>query len=181
MGELSVDISRYVGEGLNRPFMRLIAQELRGSVRPAPMHRNGVGVLIEDHEFSKVMGAGHSMERSVDLLRAVADEMTEAKRVLESLANEVMAIYGVVAPMLVTQIQEIRQARMTAATEINLALASMREIRKFFLESTYTVEMERLERFVKLCRELQALKAEGVLDATADLAIRLAVKEEGKG
>ena len=72
---------------------------------------------------------------------------------------------------------DLRATRMATVNEINASLAAMREIRKFFLESDYETEMTRLERFVRVCRDLQDLKASGVLDAIADTSIKLAVQE----
>jgi len=59
-------------------------------------------------------------------------------------------------------------------------LCELRDIRKFFLESDYKTEVERLERFVSLCREIKALKESGLFDAVCDTAIRMSVQEPVK-
>jgi hypothetical protein len=79
----------------------------------------------------------------------------------------------IVQPSLMKQAQDLRSARMTVVSEVQQALGAMRDVRKFFLESDYETEMARLERFVKVCRELQALKDDGVLDAVCDSSLRL--------
>ena len=110
------------------------------------------------------------------MLETTNKEMETAKRVLQELANEVTALADIVQPALEKQIASLRSARMATVNEIQ-SLTAMRDIRKFFLEADYAVEMERLERFVRLCRDLQELKASGVFDAVCDTALRLAIKE----
>jgi len=119
------------------------------------------------------------MEDVEKLLKQTNDEVRESKKILEELANEVTALADVVQPALDRQIKALRSARMTTVSEIRESLAALREIRKFFIESDYEVEMQRLERFVNLCREIQRLKAEGVFDAVCDSALKLAVGNEG--
>lgn len=118
------------------------------------------------------------MEKTDQLLKDTNTEVLESKKILQDLANEIRALSDVVNPSLMEQIKNIRQARMTVVSEIRESLSALREIRAFFLESNYETEMQRLERFVRLCREIQALKSEGVFDAVCDTAIRMALKEE---
>lgn len=114
--------------------------------------------------------------RVKELLKQSNDELERSKKILQDLANEVTAMTDIVQPALEKQIGALRSARMSTVNEIRESLSSLREIRKFFIEDDYEVEMNRLERFVKLCRELQELKAAGVFDAVCDAALRLAVK-----
>ena len=67
---------------------------------------------------------------------------------------------------------------MTVVNEIRESLSALRDIRKFFLDPEHEKEMVRLEQFVALCRELQALKQSGVLDAVSDTIIRLGLSEQ---
>jgi hypothetical protein len=56
----------------------------------------------------------------------------------------------------------------------------LKGVREYFLEKDYEREMARLNDFVTLCKSIKALKDAGILDAVADLAIRLAVQEVAK-
>lgn len=138
-------------------------------------------VLFDQRIFNKfnldALIAGRLMEETEKLLQGVNAEVRESSETLKELKNEVSALTDVIHPALLEQIKEIRSARMALVQEIRESLQSLREIRKFFLESDYATEMERLERFVRLCRELQELKHAGVFDAVCDSAIRMAIKE----
>lgn len=117
------------------------------------------------------------MEDVNNLIHAVNDEAAESKTILQNLKNDVSELSDIIQPQLYKMAHDLRASRMAVVTEIRDSLAAMREVRKFFLESDYVTEIDRLERFVRLCREFQALKAAGVLDAVLESAIRLAIKE----
>jgi hypothetical protein len=112
------------------------------------------------------------------MIQETTASLEDSKKVLQQLSNEIAALVEIVQPALEKQIGAIRSARMTTVTEIRETLTSLREIRKFFLESDYESEMQRLQRFVDLCKQIQHLKNEGVLDVMADTAIRLGIKQE---
>lgn len=117
------------------------------------------------------------MEENALLLTALNKELTESKAILQNLANEIRAVQDIVGPALMAHAQQLRSARMTVVSELQTSLVALREVRKFFLESDYADEMDRLERFVRVCKEVQVLKQSGVFDAVVDSAIRLAVQE----
>lgn len=127
----------------------------------------------EDAELTRV---GVAMEQAKELLDAVNDEVEESKHILQTLANEVCAVRDIVNPALAQQIAELRDHRMVIVREVRDSLTALRDVRDFFLGKDYTTEMERLERFVRLCREIQTLKADGVFDAVVESALRLSVK-----
>ncbi len=74
---------------------------------------------------------------------------------------------------LVAHIQALRSSRMACTSEVQQSLTALKDVRKFFLESDYELEMNRLERFVTVCKELKALKDDGTLDVIADTSLRL--------
>lgn len=115
------------------------------------------------------------METNTTLLAAANEEAAKSKKILQELANDVTALHEIIAPKLLHQVQELRASRMAVVTEVKDSLTAMREVRKFFMESDYETEMARLERFVKVCREIKALKECGVFDAVCDSALKLAV------
>lgn len=118
------------------------------------------------------------MASEVDkILNDTNHEIEQSKKILQDLANEVMSLADVVQPALEKQIAALRSARMATVSEIRESLSALRDIRKFFIESDYETEMERLERFVKVCRELQSLKRDGTLDSLVDTILRLSIGE----
>ena len=123
---------------------------------------------------------GKTMEETAILLKAINAEVEESKKTLEDLNNKIHSLSEVVQPALVEHIKQLRANRMSCVNEIREFIGSLTEIRKFFLESDYEREVERLERFVSLCKELKALRDDGTLEAVSNTAIRLAIKEESK-
>jgi hypothetical protein len=117
------------------------------------------------------------METVTTLIDVANAEATKSKEILQGLANDVTALHDIIGPALINQIKELRSSRMAVVAEVRDSLAAMKEIRTFFLESTYEVEVARLERLVALCKEVKALKDSGVFDAVLDSALRLAVGE----
>jgi len=108
------------------------------------------------------------------------DAMTEALDTARKTSNELVSIAAVIDPMLTSMVNQIRDHRMTVVNELHQALQAMRDVRKFFLEEGYEKEMKRLEEFTKACQLLREMKQDGTLDAIADVAIRLAIKQEGE-
>lgn len=120
---------------------------------------------------------GQVMEEATAMMNASKEQLREARKELEQTANQIKVLKETIFPELVAYAQEIRTMRMTAVSEMSQILNEMRQVHKFFIDSSYEREMKELERFVGLCKEIQALKRDGVFDAICDSAIRLAVKE----
>lgn len=138
--------------------------------------RQGLSPFKADWRIDAAI-VGLKMAEADQLLKAVRDEVEESKKTLQSLSNEVSAVYDSVAPALLQQAQALRSARMTIVGELHDSLTVLRDVRRFFLESDYATEMERLERFIRVCKEIQALQQAGVFEAVCESALRLAVKE----
>lgn len=71
------------------------------------------------------------------------------------------------------EIQNIRESRMAVVREAGDALTALRDVRKFFLDNDYKTEVERLERFTRMARDLRDLLDDGTLNATADIMLKL--------
>lgn len=123
-----------------------------------------------------VMCVGVYMEMVGNILEATTQQVLESKKTLQELTNEIKAMSDTIIPVMAAQVSKIRETRMAVVSEMTQSLGALKEVRKFFFEREYDLEMERLERFVKLCREIEALKANGTFDAVCDAAIRLAVQ-----
>jgi len=55
----------------------------------------------------------------------------------------------------------------------------MKDVRKFFFESDHEEELKRLQEFVTLGERMKSLIEDGTMDAVVDIAIKLAIQEEG--
>ena len=71
------------------------------------------------------------------------------------------------------RINSMRQTRMAFDVETRQLMASLREVRQFFLDKDYATEIARLKEFVDTCERLQKLKESGFLDSVADTMLRL--------
>ena len=117
------------------------------------------------------------------LMQKVLDEVAElqrevsvqSKETFQNLFNNVAEVYNQVAPLLRKQMDELRNARLQAVTEINSSLKLMRDIRAFFLEPEHIEQIARLKDFIKTCNELKRLKDEGILDAIGETILKLVV------
>ena len=74
------------------------------------------------------------------------------------------------------RLRQIRMFRMAMDTETRLLMSGLREVRAFFLDKDYAVEIARLKEFVETCERLQNLKQSGFLDVVADTMLRLSDK-----
>lgn len=68
----------------------------------------------------------------------------------------------------------LRQTRMAFDTETKVLMASLREVRQFFLDKTHEQEVVKLKEFIDLCERLKKLKESGFLDTVADTILKLA-------
>jgi hypothetical protein len=152
-------------------------RSLRGGASPyAPMELFRKSAMDELLPF--LIGA--TMNDTAQMLKGINEEVQKSKEVLQELNNQIMDVSNIVQPALAKQITDIRNQRMALIGELSQSLNMLKEVRKFFMESEYDKEMERLERFVKVCQQIKALKEDGTFDAVVDSAIRLAIKEEQK-
>jgi hypothetical protein len=165
------------------PFARIQkAAVISASVR-GPDNRSVHGETIRfdrvafDRIFNAEAQGGWAMEETAQMLEATNRQLNAAKDTMQSLVNELKASADIIGPSLMEHVKELRAARMSVVTEVRDTMTALRDVRKFFLEADYDLEIKRLERFVALCREIQELKKAGVFDAVCDSAIRLAVRE----
>ena len=123
---------------------------------------------------------GVNMEEIDNLLRAVNAEVSESKKILETMTNDIKALSENIQPELAKMIKQIRDNRMAVVLELRQSLDLLNDVQDFFMDSKYESEMEKMERFVRICREIMELKKEGVFDDICDSAIRLALREARK-
>jgi hypothetical protein len=126
------------------------------------------------------MIVGVYMESANDFLKQINEVAGESAEILKKTYNEVNATYELLEPRLIKMIKDIRGSRMAIVTELKTTLATMKDVRKFFLESDYKKEIERLERFVVLCERMKILIDDGTIEAVCDIALKFAIgNEEG--
>lgn len=133
----------------------------------------------DQYDISKIdmrMQKGMKMEQATEMMKNAGVEMTEAKADLAKFADEIIGSVDGVNEVLLNRIKEFRSTRMAIATEARESLGALKDVRNFFMDKDYDTEMARLERLVKVCRELHELKTSGILDAVLDSALRLAVE-----
>jgi len=133
--------------------------------------------LFSTKKMNLLLFTGAMMEEISEKLLEVQSEIQKAKHDIQKTYGEIMSVYDQLMPRLAAQLKEVRSSRMSISSEIAGILSSMKDVRKFFVESDYKNEMERMQSFVAVCRELRRLKDDGTLDALCDTAIKLALKE----
>jgi hypothetical protein len=132
--------------------------------------------LEADIDFNAACG-GLYVENTTELIRMTTEELQAAKVELQSTVNEMRPLVDLLRPLLLEQVQHVRDARTATTVESRNILNVLIDLRKFFLDRTFELEMERAERFLKICREVKSLKADGTLDAFADLILKLGVTD----
>lgn len=131
--------------------------------------------MVNREAFTKAL-ATESIHEAASAPEKVNDIVHKAQEAVEVLRTTVAGIgfeLENIRPMKKEILEELRSMRMMAATEVNLILSPMKDLRKFFLEKEHDSEMARLREFVDLCERLERLKANGFLDAVADTILKL--------
>ena len=131
-------------------------------------------------KLNKYNVVGLHMEKTVEQLKLINEEVLASKKIIQDVFNEMAAVGNQLNPLFRDQIAALRASRMSAVSEVQATLSAMKDIRKFFLESDYEKEIKRLGEFVALCKELKALKEDGTLDALCDVTLKLALPGEVK-
>jgi hypothetical protein len=154
-----------------RPFNREVTQLLdRNLPIPAPeMHTMTIGVTMED---------------TLDLMKAMNVEVEKAKEELQDVYDKVNHLREITHPAITQYVQELQALRMTLCRETKDCLTAMRDVRQFFIEHNYEVEMKRMHEFITMMHDLKRLKADGTLDAISDTVLKLSyggnhVREQG--
>ena len=140
---------------------------------------NRVRLYDDQREIARfvveIVGMTMTVEELNALLRETNTESDTSLQAIHTAYNKIKSISEVLLPDLHKITVDIRQSRQTVEMEMRDALKWLTTVREFFLESKYELEMKRLREFIELCKEIQALKDAGTLDAVADLAVRLAI------
>jgi len=125
--------------------------------------------------YVSILGGIMDVEELAAILRESNEEMGRAQDEIEKSSNRIKALKDVVFPKIKEIKDEMRQARMTTEQEMKQTLEWLDNVRNFFLVMSYEKEMERLKEFISVCKQIEALKASGTLEAVSDLAIKMAI------
>lgn len=129
-------------------------------------------------KYNHTIKVGSIMERVAEEFQVLTEELEKARNNLEMLYGQVSVMSENLSPILIKGAAMVRHSGMQVSIEVNNALASMKEIRKFFLEPDYEKEVKRLAEFVTLCERLQKLKEAGTLDALCDMTMKKLAPEK---
>jgi hypothetical protein len=142
--------------------------------------RNGhwVGSKIKIENMCYVINAGGRMEDTAEMMRLVSEDLKKARSEMDRTCKEVSTLTDVVLPLLHTNLQNIRSTRMSVENECRQCLTALRDVRKFFLESDYKTEIDRLNEFLELFARIKQLQKDGTLDLIADVMLKLATEGE---
>jgi len=133
-----------------------------------------MGIVANEINFAMV---GVMMETTDLELKEINKDVEASKEILQRLKNEITATHDLVEPELLKMIKRIREVRQTVSMELKQSLSIMKDVRTFFLEKEYQVEIERLDKFVVIGERMRALISDGTMDAVCDIILKLTVKE----
>lgn len=117
-----------------------------------------------------------STVKSASEAEKLVERVTEARAALEILVDQFKASWIEFTETGDERLKQLRMTRMATESEMRMLMASLREVRTFFLDSKHEAEVARLREFVDLCERLQKLKESGFLDSVADTMLRLSIK-----
>lgn len=110
--------------------------------------------------------------------------LVAAARDSRSIVNELL--HGIGGEMeqfradMKTHMEYLRRNRSAVMTEVGTLLNALRDVRQFFMDADYHVELERLRDFVEVCERLKALKESGFLDDVAETMLKLSKADEAQ-
>lgn len=146
----------------------------------AGLFRDGAAYAMNvlDSNESLIGAGGMTMETVDAMMKKINEEVGESSKLLKKAVNEMKATYDILMPDMVKMVKDIRSSRMTVTMELKQSLTIMKDVRKFFLDSDYKTEMERLEKFVLLGERMQRLLKDGTMDAVCDIILKLSIGNE---
>lgn len=111
--------------------------------------------------------------RTLSKTHELLDRALDARAAMEELCNTFQSSWLEFEKTRDDRLKEMRQYRMAFDTEARQLMASLREVRNFFMDKDHDKETQKLKEFVELCERLKALKESGFLDTVADTMLKL--------
>lgn len=146
---------------------------------PMKTHGSIESTKKDETQFNAEL-ATEAIKRTADSLagiRKLVDEAMDARAALDILCDYWKKEWMDFMEQSDQRLRELRMARMAFEVETKVLMASLKDIRQFFLDKNYEDEMRRMKDFVAVCYQMQELKKSGFVDTIADTLIKLS---EGK-
>lgn len=122
-----------------------------------------------------VRRATKHFEKGVNDAEELVVRAKAARDAIDAMADATPKAWFECVDILNSAIADARNKRFALDAETRNILASLGDIRKFFLDDRHEEEVRRLNEFVCLCERLKALKDEGFLDRIADTILSLSI------
>lgn len=128
-----------------------------------------------DFRTEVLSAATKAFEKGVNDAEELVVRAKAARDAIDAMADSTPKAWFDCLDVLNAAIADARNKRFALDAEMRNILASLGDIRKFFLDDRHEEEVRRLNEFVCLCERLKALKDEGFLDRIADTILSLSV------
>lgn len=116
----------------------------------------------------------------VKSIHEATKELDEARDVVRNLANDLAEVADVIEPILTEQSQRIRRARMQVIDECRQTAVALKEFRDILQSNAMLSAIERAERLISACKELEEFRACGFLDAFLEAFAGVGNRSVGK-
>jgi hypothetical protein len=131
--------------------------------------------MVEAHSLAPL--AADSLARDVKGgVNATQELLAKTQDVIaavEYLSTQIKGPFAEYSEFVKAALAETREHRIALGMETRYLMNSLKDVRQFFLEADYEVQVRRLHEFIDLCERLEALKKSGFLDAVADTILKL--------
>ena len=140
----------------------------------------GSGLVVRDktdHEMTQQISSSFvkQTEKTISETESLTQRALEARAAMDVLSESWKKAWFDFQATSDERLKEFRMTRIAVDTEMRLLLASLKEVRMFFLDDDYQKEIARLKEFADVCERLQQLKSSGFLDTVAETILKLAV------
>lgn len=97
----------------------------------------------------------------------------ESRAAIDYLVTHVQKAWCDYDDFITKALVKARATKVAIEIETKQTLATLADVRKFFLDPRHEEEIQRLKEFVQICERLRELKRDGFLDAVTDTILRL--------
>jgi hypothetical protein len=146
------------------------------------LNENGVSEEFVEKEGVAVMTVAdteHDVRHALKIKQELLDKAKELDEVIRHM-GETRGELEAHLKFLRAVLEDFRQVRMALASESKLIMSDMRDVRKFFLEDDYKVEITRAAEFLDMAAGLKALLSPDFLEPLRDFILKLAENRGGK-
>ena len=116
--------------------------------------------------------------RTLDEAESLVARAKDAADAMDFLANHYKRAWGEADNEIHHGITRMRELRFASESETRQLLASLKDVREFFLDPVHETQLARLAEFVTLLERLRSLQQSGFLELISDTILRLATHEQ---